>query len=53
MSYYVYILHSESHDRYYVGQAKDVYDRLAKHNAGFRKRQIFLVIDAFYVLLAL
>ncbi len=30
--YYVYILYSKSHDRYYVGQTNDVERRLIEHN---------------------
>ncbi len=32
--YYVYILYSPSHDRYYVGQTSDLSHRLSRHNAG-------------------
>jgi putative endonuclease len=37
MTFYVYILYSESYDRYYIGQTKDVNDRLRRHNNGFEK----------------
>ena len=30
--YYIYILYSDAHDRYYVGQSNDVQRRLAQHN---------------------
>jgi putative endonuclease len=32
--YYVYILRSELHNRYYIGSTKDAAIRLAQHNAG-------------------
>ena len=32
MCYSVYILYSESLDRYYKGQTKDLYDRIHRHN---------------------
>ena len=32
--YYVYILHSEKLDRYYVGSTNNVNDRLIRHNSG-------------------
>ncbi|MFQ5652877.1 MAG: GIY-YIG nuclease family protein [bacterium] len=32
--FYVYILYSETHDRYYVGQTDNLDARLARHNAG-------------------
>ena len=34
MSFYVYVLHSESHDRRYIGQTEDIVRRLEKHNKG-------------------
>jgi putative endonuclease len=34
MPYYVYILYSESFDRYYVGSCLNVEERLLRHNAG-------------------
>ena len=34
--YYVYILYSESSDRYYVGQTNDVERRLEEHNHGLK-----------------
>ncbi|MCE2962439.1 MAG: GIY-YIG nuclease family protein [Chitinophagales bacterium] len=32
--YYVYILYSEKHDKYYIGQTNDVKARLERHNNG-------------------
>ena len=32
--YFVYILHSESKDRFYIGQTGDLDDRLTRHNDG-------------------
>ena len=37
MCYIVYILYSESLDRYYKGQTKDLYDRLHRHNHKYEK----------------
>ncbi|RPH93541.1 GIY-YIG nuclease family protein [candidate division KSB1 bacterium] len=37
MSFFVYILLSQGHERTYVGQTEDVLKRLARHNAGFVK----------------
>jgi putative endonuclease len=37
MDYFVYILYSPSLDRYYVGQTKDIEERLERHNAGRNK----------------
>ena len=34
--YYIYILYSESHDRYYVGHTNDVNRRLGEHNTNPR-----------------
>lgn len=34
MKCYVYILHSENHDMYYVGATNDVKARLRRHNLG-------------------
>ena len=33
--HYVYILHSEKFDKYYVGQTSDVTARLYRHNSGY------------------
>jgi len=35
MRFYVYILRSESSGRYYVGQTKDLGERVAYHNANY------------------
>ncbi len=32
--YFVYILYSPSHDRYYVGHTSDLDQRVARHNRG-------------------
>ena len=32
--YFVYILYSESSDKFYIGQTNDVDKRLKRHNAG-------------------
>ena len=32
--YYVYILYSESFDKFYIGQTNDLDDRIKRHNAG-------------------
>ncbi len=32
--YYVYILHSQSRDRYYIGHCKNLDSRLNEHNRG-------------------
>jgi putative endonuclease len=37
MSFHVYILLSETTNRYYVGQTQDVEQRLAYHNANYSK----------------
>jgi putative endonuclease len=37
MSFYTYILYSEKLDRYYIGSAQDVRQRLERHNAGATK----------------
>jgi putative endonuclease len=34
MSFFVYILYSPGHDRYYKGHTKDLAKRLSRHNAG-------------------
>ena len=35
MAYFLYILYSESTDRYYIGQTNDVSSRLDYHNSGY------------------
>lgn len=35
MAFFVYILHSKSHDRYYIGQTNDLEKRLIRHNSGY------------------
>ena len=37
MKYNVYILHSLSKDRYYIGQTQDIEDRIIRHNSGRSK----------------
>ncbi|HMA61429.1 MAG TPA: GIY-YIG nuclease family protein [bacterium] len=37
MSYYLYILQSKKNGRFYIGQTKDIQDRLQRHNAGHSK----------------
>ena len=37
MEYFVYILYSESTDRYYVGQTQNLEERLERHNTGRNK----------------
>jgi putative endonuclease len=34
-NFIVYILFSESHHRYYIGQTADIDDRLKRHNCGY------------------
>ncbi|HEY0743748.1 MAG TPA: GIY-YIG nuclease family protein [Chryseosolibacter sp.] len=35
MNFYVYILYSRSHDKYYIGQTQDLDSRLLRHNNGY------------------
>jgi len=35
MRYFVYILYSETFDKFYIGQTNNVIDRLRRHNSGF------------------
>jgi putative endonuclease len=37
MSYFIYILYSETRDRFYIGSSADVSKRLIRHNAGATK----------------
>jgi putative endonuclease len=34
MSHFIYLLYSETRDRYYIGSCADVSKRLIRHNAG-------------------
>ncbi|MFN3997673.1 GIY-YIG nuclease family protein [Algoriphagus sp.] len=34
MPFFIYILHSSSTDKYYVGQSEDPFRRLIEHNSG-------------------
>ncbi|HAN18156.1 MAG TPA: hypothetical protein DCQ24_05725 [Bacteroidales bacterium] len=35
MKYYVYILFSESLQKFYIGQTQNLLDRIKRHNHGF------------------
>lgn len=35
--FFVYILYSEEHNRYYIGQTSDVTTRVKRHNSGLEK----------------
>ena len=35
--FFVYILYSDSKDKYYVGQTNNIEDRFFRHNSGFVK----------------
>jgi putative endonuclease len=37
MKFFVYILYSEGHDKYYIGQTNNADNRLKRHNAGSEK----------------
>ena len=37
MSYFVYVLYSQGHDRLYIGQTNDLDARIRQHNSGFEK----------------
>lgn len=37
MPHFVYILYSQSADRFYIGETCDVSERLSQHNSGFYK----------------
>jgi len=37
MSFYVYIIYSELHDKYYIGYTHNVSDRIKRHNDGSEK----------------
>ena len=34
-NYTVYIIYSESHDKYYIGQTNDFEQRIHRHNSGY------------------
>ena len=36
-SYYVYILFTKVHNRYYIGQTNDIKSRIDRHNSGVEK----------------
>ena len=35
MSHFVYVLYSEGHDRFYIGESNNVPVRFSQHNAGY------------------
>jgi len=35
MRFFVYIIYSETFDKFYIGQTNDITDRLRRHNSGF------------------
>ncbi|MBK8142758.1 MAG: GIY-YIG nuclease family protein [Chitinophagaceae bacterium] len=37
MKYYVYIIFSNGHNKYYIGQTQNIEVRLARHNHAFEK----------------
>jgi putative endonuclease len=37
MSYFVYILYSERADHFYIGQTRDMEQRLERHNNGYER----------------
>ena len=37
MEFYVYIIYSNTHDRYYIGQTNDINARIKRHNNGYVK----------------
>ena len=37
MGYFVYILYSVGHNRYYIGQTQDVESRILRHNDGYER----------------
>jgi putative endonuclease len=37
MAFFVYIIHSEAHDKFYIGQTNDVKERIRRHNNGQEK----------------
>jgi len=52
MTYYTYILKSEEHDQYYIGQTNNIQKRIQRHNAGrenytkkYRPWEITLILE--------
>ncbi|MGQ8337527.1 GIY-YIG nuclease family protein [Sunxiuqinia sp. A32] len=54
MNHFVYIIYSQSVDRFYVGETINVSNRIAKHNSGVYERsstkiandwEVFLIIE--------
>lgn len=37
MAFFVYIIYSEAHDKFYIGQTQDFTTRLHRHNSGIEK----------------
>ena len=37
MNFYVYILFSESHNKFYIGQTSDLEQRINRHNSGYEQ----------------
>ena len=37
MSFFVYIIYSETFDRFYIGQTESIDERLNRHNQGYEK----------------
>ncbi|MCX6199841.1 MAG: GIY-YIG nuclease family protein [Bacteroidetes bacterium] len=35
--FYVYVLHSQKFDKYYIGQTENLIERLNRHNSGYEK----------------
>lgn len=35
--FYIYILYSNGHNRFYIGQTNNINERLNRHNSGFEK----------------
>ncbi|WP_373398424.1 GIY-YIG nuclease family protein [Algoriphagus halophilus] len=40
--FFVYILYSDSKDRYYIGQTENLEERLFQHNSGYFKNHILM-----------
>ena len=48
-NFYLYILHSKLHDRFYIGQSNNLNSRLLRHNNGYVKStKAFLPWDLVY-----